>query len=395
MSLQDKLRVFVKQKRRRVALDESDDESSSPSAAGGGLYDDLLLLPPPNHEDFDSSTDSESSAGQPRIRYPELETKIDCDRLVITSFGITNLWEEVVRTISRFPSQKMCVRDSIPYEASAAFTEKLINHTKELEIKQLPARADFSRTLAPLLDAIRNSRTLKVLQMRIISGYQGMHSIGPAEAEQFADALAANTSLRVLDLSRQLEPLGIRSLSASLQINATLCFLDLSSCSLIAGAAEALAEALTVNASLQTLVLYQCTFKPSGVRALGQALSRAKLTRLTMSEPLLDVDDLQRQEVNECFGFVLRGLAFNEYLERVDLAALRVDEGILDALLYGISNNRILKFLDLRNNVLRYKSFYDPLANMLSQHVRLVVDVTGNRVAADALGVVRGRIVMD
>lgn len=217
-----------------------------------------------------------------------------------------------------------------------------------------------------------------------------MFSIGPVEAEAFSHALAENTSLIRLDLSKQFDRVGIRSLAACLQMNNHLSFLDLSLCNLTFGAAEALAAALTVNTSLQTLVLYQCTFTLDGVRALGQALPRARLGRLTMSEPIFYDVDVERWQVNECFGHVLRGVAFNEYLERLDLAALRVDEHILDALLYGISNNRTLEMLDLRNNVLRHKSFYDPLASMLSQHVRLVVDVTGNRVDGDAVGVVQG-----
>ena len=86
---------------------------------------------------------------------------------------------------------------------------------------------------------------------------------------------------------------------------------------------------------------------------------------------------------------MLRGLAFNRRLERLDLASLKVDEGILGALLEGIGNNKRLEFLDLRNNVLRSKRFYDELTEMLKMHVQLVVDVTGNRIEAEALEVVQ------
>ena len=421
MSIQEKLRIFAKQKRRRVALVISDDDESDslesisvapmPSAAGGGLIeleksdsgsDEYSLLPRRLREAWrasrarfreagmESSSDSESSTGQPRITYPELEIDTsDWNRLNITFLGMADLPEEVNDKIENFVSDKMVVRDSIPYESTVAFTNKLINYTQKLFITQLPVDEDGYRSYTPLLDAMRLSTTLRVLKLSILSAYQGMYSIGHEDAGRFSDALAANTSLRVLDLSRQLEPLGIRSLSTSLQTNTTLCFLDLSGCRLIAGAAERLATALTVNTSLEKLVLHYCTFTMGGVKALGQALSRAKLKRLTMSDPILQDAEVDRLQVNECFGYVLRGLAFNRRLERLDLASLKVDEGILGALLEGIGNNKRLEFLDLRNNVLRSKRFYDELTEMLKMHVQLVVDVTGNRIEAEALEVVQ------
>ena len=111
------------------------------------------------------------------------------------------------------------------------------------------------------------------------------HGLGTASAAALAEALKANTKLRVLDLDfNGIDNVGAAALAEALKVNKTLSTLRLDSNKIGDAGARALAEALKVNATLTELCLMYNIIKQDGARALTEALqSNTTLTYLDVA----------------------------------------------------------------------------------------------------------------
>ena len=106
--------------------------------------------------------------------------------------------------------------------------------------------------------------------------------IGPEEAQHLAQALCVNTSVKTLNLSRNLlsyegakalaEMLGENGAESSGTVNTTLEHVDLKGCRIGRVGAQHLAQALCVNTSVKTLDLSHNPLDDEGAKALAEML---------------------------------------------------------------------------------------------------------------------------
>ena len=135
-------------------------------------------------------------------------------------------------------------------------------HLEELNISDNPLGSDGIQQFMCALSANQGLKKLYIQNCKITS-----------LSESFAEALATNEHLEVLDISgNKLCDDGIQHLAYAVRINQILKKLSLRHCSLTSLGAKSLAEMLTINKHLERLDISDNELGNDGIQYLGHAL---------------------------------------------------------------------------------------------------------------------------
>jgi Leucine-rich repeat (LRR) protein len=147
----------------------------------------------------------------------------------------------------------------------------------KLELRGFPLVRDDARLLRMILCKISSLQTL-VLTAK---------TLGSVELVEIAPALYHNTSIKVLDISKNdLSEIGSAEILRDvLRINKTMTTLDLSENEFgqTTGAVECIAEGLGFNSTLLKIDLSNCALEDGGVSTLAQTLSSRNMTLQKLS----------------------------------------------------------------------------------------------------------------
>ncbi|XP_068699929.1 protein NLRC3-like isoform X3 [Montipora foliosa] len=169
------------------------------------------------------------------------------------------------------------------------------------------------------------------------------NSIGPEDAASLSQALAVNTSLTTLNLSgTSIGDEGATSLSQALAVNTSLTTLNLSRNSIGAEGATSLSQALAVNTSLTTLNLSRNSIGAEGATSLSQALAvNTSLTTLNLSGTSIG---------DEGATSLSQALAVNTSLTTLDLSHNSIGAEVATLLSQALAVYTSLTTLDLSHN---------------------------------------------
>ena len=171
------------------------------------------------------------------------------------------------------------------------------------------------------------------------------NSIGDAGTTSLSQALAVNTSLTTLRLyGNSIGDEAATSLSQALAVNTSLTTLDLSANFIGDEGATSLSQALAVNTSLTVLYFSHISIGAEGATSLSQALAvNTSLTTLNLSQNYIGA---------EAATLLSQALAVNTSLTTLDLSFNSIGAEGATSLSQGLALNTSLTTLDLSGNLL-------------------------------------------
>ena len=203
-----------------------------------------------------------------------------------------------------------------------------LNCIKECEKEQGTYGKELARSFGSLLEVQHISRPQR---------------IGDSGTAILADALATNSTVTLLNLSRnEISISGAAALAKAMEVNSTLTELNLSENEIGDSGAAALAKVMEVNSTLTELNLSENEISDSGAAALAQAMEiNSTLTELNLSENVIS---------DWGAAALAKAMAVNSTLTGLDLSHDRIGYLGTAALAQAMEINSTLTELNLSEN---------------------------------------------